>query len=392
MKIGSFSLIKELNTSLILNTIRERKSISRADIAKITGLTAATVTNITGELLEYKLISETSFGKSTGGRKPIMLEFNASEYHILGVVISRQEITVALTDLNSNPISIKTYYPEKIPTPAEALNKVAKDALQLISTSDKRVLGIGVSMEGLIDEKKGICVLSSNFSWKSVDIKGELFKRLGLPVFVNNDVKALAKGEEMFGKAKTSDNFILLYISYGIGAALVNKGKIYRGATNYACEIGHMTLDINGPLCSCGNKGCFQALASGEALIYEIRKNKLEGLFGKKEISVKDISEKIKENDKIILELIKKQAFYIGTGIANIINIFNPSEIIINGYISSAPDFIKDIIKDEINKKTLPGIKEDANVLFSHMEDEGKYKGAIGLFISELFDNPEVFF
>ena len=153
--------------------------------------------------------------------------------------------------------------------------------------------------------------------------------------------------------------------------------------------LGNGTANASG---RAGNKGCFQALASGEALIYEIRKNKLEGLFGKKEISVKDISEKIKENDKIILELIKKQAFYIGTGIANIINIFNPSEIIINGYISSAPDFIKAIIKDEINKKTLPGIKEDANVLFSHMEDEGKYKGAVGLFISELFDNPEVFF
>ncbi len=392
MKIGSFSLIKELNTSLILNTIREKKSISRAEIAKLTGLTAATVTNITGELIKYNIIQETRFGKSNGGRKPIMLEFNASQHHILGVVISRQEITVSLTDLNSNPISIIKGDIEPPLTPERVLGWVVSEGAKLIEESEKRVLGIGVSMEGLIDEKKGICVLSSNFSWKSVNIKEELSKRLKLPVYVNNDVKALAKGEEMFGKAKKSDNFILLYISYGIGAALVNSGKIYRGISNYACEIGHITLDINGPLCSCGNKGCFQALASGEALIGEIRKNKLEGLFNKKEISVSDISEKIKKGDKIILELVEKQAVYIGTGIANILNIFNPSEIIINGYISNAPAGIKDIIMKEVDKKTLPGIRENSNVIFSYMEDEGKYKGAVGLFISELFDNPEIFF
>ncbi len=392
MKIGSFSLIKELNTSLILNTIRERKSISRAEIAKVTGLTAATVTNITGELIKYNIIQETRFGKSNGGRKPIMLEFNASHYHILGVVISRQEITVSLTDLNSNPISIKKGYIEPPLTPEKVLGWIVNEGARLIEESEKRVLGIGVSMEGLIDEKKGICVLSSNFSWKSVNIKEFLSARLKLPVYVNNDVKALAKGEEMFGKAKKSDNFILLYISYGIGAALVNRGKIYRGISNYACEVGHITLDINGPLCSCGSKGCFQALASGEALIGEIRKNKLEGLFDKKDISVSDISEKIRKGDKIILELVEKQAVYIGTGIANILNVFNPSEIIINGYISNAPDYIKEVIMEEIDKKTLPGIRENSNVIFSYMEDEGKYKGAVGLFISELFDNPEMFF
>ncbi len=392
MKIGSFSLIKELNTSLILNTIRERKSISRAEIAKLTGLTAATVTNITGELLKYNLIQETNFGKSNGGRKPIMLEFNASHYHILGVVISRQEITVALTDLSSKPINIKTGYIDPPLTPERVLGWVANEGAKLIEESEKRVIGIGVSMEGLIDEKKGVCVLSSSFSWKSVNIKAELSKRLKLPVFVNNDVKALAKGEEMFGKAKKSDNFVLLYISYGVGAALVNSGKIYRGASNYACEVGHMTLDTKGPLCNCGNKGCFQALASGEALISEIRKSKLEGLFDKKDISVSDIIKKIKMRDKIILELIEKQALYIGTGIANIINIFNPSEIIINGYISNAPEYIKEIIIKEIDNKSLPGIRENVNVLFSNMEDEGKYKGAVGLFISELFDNPEIFF
>lgn len=391
MKIGSFSLIKELNTSLILNTIKEYKSISRADIAKLTGLTAATVTNITSKLLEYNLILETEFGASNGGRKPILLEFNYSYYNVIGVVITRQEVTLTLTDLNSNLISQRKIELNSNAIPSYAISLISEKAKELIKESSKRVIGMGVSMEGLVDEKKGTLILASNFGWQNVDIKNNLTKSLDIPVFVNNDVKALAKGEEMFGEAKTSKNFVLLYTGYGIGASLVSNGKIYRGTSNYACEIGHITLDINGPECSCGNRGCFEALASGEALIKEIRNNDLTNLF-KKEISLNEIIEKISENNEDILKLIEKQAYYIGIGIANIINIFNPSEIIVDGYISCVPEYIKNIIINEVNKRSLKSMRENANVIFSKMGTKSKFKGAIGLLISELFDNPEFFF
>ena len=271
MKIGSFSLIKELNTSLILKTIREHKSISRADIAKITGLTPATVTNITSELINYKIIIETKLGKSNGGRKPVLLEFNYSEYNIIGVVISRHKITVSLTDLEANLISEKTSKITDDITPEHAIQIIIDLIKNIIRESDKRALGIGISMEGLIDDENGICVLSSNFGWENINIKEKIEKEFVLPVFVNNDVKALTLGEKFYGSAKNSSDFLLLYTGYGIGASFVSGGHIYRGASNYASEIGHTTLDINGPVCSCGNKGCFQALASGSALIKEIK-------------------------------------------------------------------------------------------------------------------------
>lgn len=385
MKIGSFSLIKELNTSLILNTIKEKKSISRADIAKLTGLTAATVTNITSELLKYNLIEETEFGTSSGGRKPILLEFNHSYYNVVGVVISKEEIMVSLTDLNSNLITKVIVETKKDLSPEEVLDKISDTTLSVIKSSSKKVLGVGISMEGLVDERNGVCVLSSSFGWKNISIADYISKKLSLPVFVNNDVKAMAKGEEMFGEGKEFSNFVLLYTGYGIGASLVYNGEIYRGASNYACEIGHITIDINGPKCSCGNRGCFQSLASGEALIKEIKSNN-------KEITVSDIIARIKENDKEILVQLDKQAHYIGVGIANIINIFNPSKIIITGYISLAPEYIKDIILKEANERSLSNMRNDTKIIFSNMGTENKYKGAVGLFISELFDNPEIFF
>ena len=392
MKIGSFSLIKELNTSLILNTIKERKSVSRADIAKITGLTAATVTNITAELLKYNLIIETKYGESSGGRKPILLEFNYKAYSVVGVVVTKEEITVALTDLNANLLDKSSLSLAENVTDTEVIDSICKAINNLKLSSYGRVLGIGVSMEGLINEKDGVCVLSSSFGWENVEIRSRLSENLKLPVFVNNDVKALAKGEEMFGRGKESSNFILLYIGYGIGATLVNEGIIYRGASNYASEIGHITLDMNGPLCNCGNKGCFQALASGEALINELKKNGYGEIFGDEGITLKSIPEKSVSGEHGIEQLIEKQAYYIGTGVANIINIFNPSDIIISGYISAMPEKIKELIIKEAKKKSLKSMRDDINITFSKMGIDGQYKGAVGLIISELFDNPEFFF
>ena len=183
MKIGSFSLIKELNTSLILNTIKEKKSISRADIAKLTGLTAATVTNITSELLKYNLIEETEFGTSSGGRKPMLLEFNHSYYNVGGVVISKEEIMVSLTDLNSNLITKVIVETKKDLSPEEVLDKISDTTLSVIKSSSKKVLGVGISMEGLVDERNGVCVLSSSFGWKNISIADYISKKLFMSNF-----------------------------------------------------------------------------------------------------------------------------------------------------------------------------------------------------------------
>lgn len=392
MQIGSFSLIKELNTSLILNTIRSRKNISRADIAKITGLTAATVTNITAQLIGYNLIKETKFGKSNGGRKPILLEFNHSFYNAVGVVISKHEITVSITDLNSGLIERQRIKISSDITPEEAIDIIIKNAGSIIKKSKNPVLGIGVSMEGLINEENGICVLSFNFGWENIHIRDMIYQKLRLPVYVNNDVKALAMGEKLFGSARNSNDFILLYTGYGIGATLVTNGRIYRGASNYASEIGHTTLDINGPYCSCGNKGCFQALASGESLLKQIKIKGYKKYFDSEHITVDDIIAKADEGIGELRELIEEQAFYIGVGLANIINIFNPSLIIVSGFISRTDEKTKDIILSEIQKRSLKSMQSNVNVVFSKLGVDEKYKGAIGLLISELFDNPENFF
>lgn len=393
MQIGSFSLIKELNTSLILRTIRDKKNISRADIAKLTGLTPATVTNITAELLNHKIILETKLGKSNGGRKPVLLEFNSSEYNVIGVVIAKHKITVSLTDLECELISQKSRKISSDITPENAIDIIITSIADILKCASKTVLGIGISMEGLIDEKNGVCVMCSNFGWENIDVKSKIVKRFSLPVFVNNDVKALALGEKFFGSAKNCSDFVLLYTGYGIGASLVNNGHIYRGASNYALEIGHSTLDINGPLCSCGNKGCFQAMASGSALINAvIEKGYDKKYFNDEQITTDRIIEKVKEGNKDLEELVKKIAHYIGIGLANIVNIFNPPLIIVNGFICKTDENITNEILSQVRKNSLKNMINDVSIIFSKLENNEAYKGAIALFVSEFIENPEMFF
>ncbi len=393
MQIGSFSLIKGLNTSLILKIIRSRKSISRADIAKLTGLTPATVTNITSELIRHKLVLETKLGVSNGGRKPVLLEFNSSEYNIIGVTISKHKITLSLTDLDANLIKQKKERISGNITPENAIDIIIKGISDFLKISVKRVLGIGIAMEGLIDEQNGICVLSSNFKWENVDFTKDIYDRFGIPVFVNNDVKALTLGEKLFGSAKNSVNYVHIYTGYGIGATLVNDGHIYRGASNYALEIGHATLDVNGPLCTCGNRGCFQAIASGSALINKIISKGYDSkYFSHSDITIDAIIEKVKEENQEILKLVEEIAHYIGVGIANIINIFNPPLIIVNGFICRLDERILNIILDTIKKNSLKSMLNDANVIFSQFANDEAYKGATSLILSELTEKPEIFF
>ncbi len=195
MKIGSLSLIKELNISVILNTIKNNENISRAEIANLTGLTPATITNLTAKLLDKKLIKETSLGESSGGRKPVMLEINYGEYNTVCVSIGNNYITASLFNLAGNLLNSIRVRPEKKNSEC-VLSEICKTLKKLISASPKRVLGIGVSCEGMIDVENGICVFSSNLGWENVPIKEKIYSELNIPVLVDNDVRIIALGEK----------------------------------------------------------------------------------------------------------------------------------------------------------------------------------------------------
>jgi len=388
MKTGSFSLIKELNTSVILNTIRSNNSISRAEIASMTGLTPATVTNLTSRLLEHKLIKETELGESSGGRKPVMLEINGSEYNVACINIGSKAVTVSIFDINGNLITSAN--PEVIKNDYKAsLNSITAKLSELSELSMKRILGVGVSCEGMINEDEGICVFSSNLGWENIDIREEIYSKTGLPVFVDNDVHVIALGEKWFGAAKNTDDFVLFYTGFGLGLAVMNKDGLYRGSMNYAGEMGHTVLDPDGPICTCGNHGCVQAFASASALMRDL---KSIGYIDEKEPPLEEIISASLGGDEILGKLFHKQAHYIGIAAANSINLFNPSVLIFNGYISQLGDDIKAIITQQIFRNCLKNAKSNIKIVYSELNSDALPKGAAALVISKLFEYPSIFF
>jgi N-acetylglucosamine repressor len=283
---GSFQMMKSLNRSVILNIIREKGPISRADIAKLTKLTPPTVGNLVKELLQSEIIIETELGESSGGRKPTMLTLNSDMFHVIGLDIGSHHLKAIITNMEGK-IGKKEIHPipEKL-TNESLLNSMIKAIHSIKSGKDiheDRIIGIGVGMHGIVDVEEGISVFAPNLNLKNISIKKVLEQEFNMGVQVENDARAMSLAELWFGNGSGVDSLVCMNVGRGIGAGMIINGKIYRGHHYIGGEIGHMTIDLNGPKCTCGNDGCLQAFASGPAIVENVMKEIHSGLGYRKD-------------------------------------------------------------------------------------------------------------
>lgn len=273
----SYKLLKGMNESVILNIIRKMGPISRADIAKETNLTPPTVTNIVNKLIAENIVMEYKVGESNGGRPPVLIKLNPDFMSIIVIHIStynlhQYTLDAELKTKKKEKNSIRGLKQEEV---LELLTSVLDKA---IKESPQNVSGIGIVVRGPVKMKEGISVFAPNIGWRNVPLKSIVEEKFGVPTYVINDVRAMALGEFHMGKAKDVENMIFLKVGYGIGSAILINGRIYTGASDGAGEIGHTTIDVAGPQCSCGNYGCFEALASEKALVNLVVKSIKEGM------------------------------------------------------------------------------------------------------------------
>lgn len=401
---GKFSMIKKINSKNILNIIRKKGPISRSEIAEITGLTPATITNITSELIDNNLIVEGEAGDSSGGRKPIMLRIRCDYYRVIGIYLGSRKIKIIASDLMAN-----TKYKKEIPydksgiTPDEAMSILEKEIIEINSkyqAKGKKVVGIGIGIHGLVNSNKGISVFAPNLGWRNINIVETLEKAVNIPVYIDNNTRTMGLGERWFGTGKNVSSFFCLNVEYGLGGSLFIDDQSFSGASFGAGEIGHTTVDVNGELCSCGNRGCLETIASVKALTrmaflgYEENRN--SQIFDGKEInSIDDIeTDKIFEaarlGDEFAVTLIKRIGENIGIGIANIINTFNPELVIINGGIISTGEILLSSIVETVRKKGFMSSVNATEIVLSKLGNVAYLKGAVVLATQHIFDNPEL--
>jgi len=403
-KQGKASSVKEINTKNILDIIRRHGPISRIEIAEITGLTPATVTNITSELIDSNLIIEGEVGDSSGGRRPIMLRMRSDYYRVIGVYIGSRKIKIITSDLLANIKHKKEikYNNDKVTIEyiKEILDSELIPIIKKYKAKNKKIVGIGIGINGIVDSKRGISVVAPNLGWKNVNIADILYESYGIPVFIDNNTRTMALGENWFGSGKNASSFFCLNIEYGVGGSFFINDKPVNGNSFGAGEIGHTTVDINGEICSCGNRGCLETVASVKALLkqaYEkYPENKNSKIYNGRDIkSVTDITpedlyEAAKQGDELATLLIKNMGENIGIGIANVINILNPELVIINGEIISTGEILLAPIIEAVKKRGFSNSVNSTGIVLSKLGSVAYLKGAVVLATQHIFDNPDL--
>ncbi|WP_132746996.1 ROK family transcriptional regulator [Scopulibacillus darangshiensis] len=396
--MGSFQLMKSLNRSLILNMIRSEGPISRAEIAKKTSLTPPTVSNLVKELIDTDIVMESNQGESRGGRKPTMLVINAKNFYIIGVDVGPSSIYSVLTNLNATVLdSVKINLTSSM-TNGKLLEVLSDSIRQLFQRNAKidqeRMIGIGVAMHGIVDVENGISLYAPILQLRDVPIKEHLENEFKMAVKVENDARAMALGEAWFGNGRKTDEFVCVNVGEGIGAGIIINGKLYHGDDYLAGEIGHMTIDINGPKCSCGNYGCLQALAAGpfiaermkkeiamgqESLITEMAGGELGLITGEL------IYDAAVKGDQLSQRVLDETGRYLGIGLTNLIHTVNPKKVIMGGGVSKAGHFILDSIKKTIEQRGLTIQAKSTEITASKLGDQAAAIGGVALLLVELF-------
>lgn len=374
-------LVKIQNRNLILKLIYERGSISRQEISRIIGLTPATVTNITGELLEDGFIMELpSFEERSGsGRKAIPLAINPSSGYVIGVDIGPRIIRIATSNLLGHLSNIDTIQYEKLRE--ESLLELLIEKLKVL-TEDRNILGIGIGIPGLVDSASGELKISPNLGWRNLKLAKPIRDALGLPVVVENNVKTMALAEKWFGKGKKSNNFVLVYVSLGIGAGIIIDGKVYRGAHNGAGEIGHTAVSEDGEICNCGKRGCLETFASARAII-----KRFKGIPGDEDDDINEIRTAIERKDSKALEIVERAGYYLGVGISNLVNMFDPEMIILSGRVIRLGNALLEPMKKSLESRLFSTNK--IKIEISELGKEIGLYGASALALQRFFYEKE---
>lgn len=361
-------VVKKNNKALVLSLIIEKETISRADIANVTGLNKTTVSSLVTELLEDELIYESGPGISSGGRRPVLLHFNRNTGYSIGVDIGVNYILSVLTDLKGKIIIEKSQSVNRTSYAAiiSTVQTMIESLMDEMPDSRYGIVGIGVGVPGIVN-KQGSVLLAPNLGWTNIQLKEDLEKISNMPIIIENEANAGAVGEQQFGAGQDYENILYVSAGIGIGVGIILNKELYRGKSGFSGEMGHMILEMNGKRCNCGSRGCWEAYASEHALLE---------MAGENIDSLESLIDYAKNGEKSAIELFEKIGQYLGFGINNIINTFNPDQVIIGNRLALIREWIEEPIRKTIENHTLAYHQKEMHLEFSML---GKYSTALGM-------------
>jgi N-acetylglucosamine repressor len=390
--------LRDLNEVLVLNVVRERQPISRVDVAGFTGLEGSTVSKIVARLLDNEFVYEEGLGVASpnGGRKKRFLHLNPDKAYAVGVELGIHQSTVALSNFSGQILGSAVLAHESEPqVTIEALARGIRKMVQ--SCPDRgRIKGIGVSLIGLVDAREGRVLAAEALSWDDVPVGSMLRQALNLdlPMYFENGARLAALAEIWFGKHTSPQlqNLVFLDISEGVGAGIVIRGQLYHGFLNGAGEFGHISIDPNGPACSCSGHGCLEVFASDHATVsrYLELRRRGGGAEPAPAVSIEEVVSRSSGGEPPAIEALRQTAGYLGRGLIPVIYSINPEVIVIGGAITKAWEIIYPEIRRVLATQVTRFYASHVTITASTLEDRPGLVGAVALVLARAFSVPSL--
>lgn len=370
------------NRAQILNRLRLQGSVSRATLAKQTGLTRSTISRIVDELIEENLVQELDSVNNGRGRPSILLSLNPHGGAAIGIEIGVNFISILLTDFLSKPIwreRITLEEGSEFDDYVKNAESLIENAIEISNQHNLPLIGIGLAIWGLVSYDKNLIHLAPNLKWRDVTLGQKWEKLYGVQVITENDANASALGEYYFGAGKEMEDFIYLSIDIGVGSGIISKGKLFRGAEGFAGEFGHLTIDPNGKLCSCGKRGCLETVVGRRVIV-----NRYRELSNEPNLSLESIIKKAENGDRNALQVFDELSEDLGFGIGQVVNILNPKGVILGWSLGQAFPFLISGIKRGLAKSSLPDLRENIEIIPSLNGSDDALLGCIALVLDEI--------
>ncbi|GAB4047002.1 ROK family protein [Catellatospora paridis] len=372
---ADFADVRATNLAVVLRYVRGHAPCSRAEIAAATGLNKATVSSLVADLIERRLLRETGLTEHRIGRPATMLVLDGSPYAAIGIEVNADYLTAVAIDLAGQQVlSWRRSFAGLASSPAQAATAIAalgRRAVNRVLKEDRRVLGLTVGVPGLVSPD-GVVIMAPNLGWRDVNLRDIVNRALGepdFPVAVDNDANLAVLAESRYGAFAGSQNLIYLTGEVGIGAGIISDGQPLRGHRGFPGEIGHITIDPQGPPCACGRRGCLEAIAGITAIIARV----LPEVAGDGDITdlqpeVDEVVRRARGNDPAALRALEDVGRALGQGVSILANLLDPEVVVLGGYFVPLAPWLLPPVEAELRARRIGPEEGGAKVVASILD------------------------
>jgi glucokinase-like ROK family protein len=401
-RTGDQALVREINLSVIMNHLRTNAPISRASLAETTGLNKTTVSSLVNELIKRQFVQEVGLTASTTGRPAVLLKLNPAVGFIVSCEIGENFVLVICTDFAPEII----WRHEEQIDPTTGQNAILDRAMELMhqaigagSLACGMLLGVAIGVPGLVDQTTGELLFAPNLGWKELPVRAILQKSLKVPLFVDNEANLAALGEHFSGAAQGFNEVLYISAGVGLGGGIVHGGRLFNGITGFAAEFGHMTMDPDGEVCNCGNRGCWETQVSQKVLFRHIWSSIEQGKVSSLSrftqgrstaLTIPLIVEAARTSDPVALDGLNQIGCHLGIGIASLMNALNPEQVVFGGRLSLAGDFLLPVIQKEVEKRALRWNREAAQLVLARHGFDACVMGGVAKVYQTILAQPEI--